>query len=99
MKWPDEWTRDPDRPKGPDHNGITLDTLRQLDEMVGQSVEVVEPGELLEDADGNPLGMTPNVVTSTVMCSPLVSLTVFRNLGADPEDYPNLTVYDPQEDQ
>lgn len=87
------------RPKGPDHDGMTLETLRQLDDMVGRTFTLIEPGDFLEDPDGRPIGVAPNVITETVMASPLIGIDVFRALGVDPADYPNLTVYDPQEDQ
>lgn len=75
--------------------GMTVETLRTLDQAVGQPVRVTEPGELVEDVDGMPLVVGPSDTTTETMASPLIHIDAFRRLGADPADFPNLTVYDP----
>jgi hypothetical protein len=84
----------PDRVPPP---GITLDLLRRLDDMVGRAVTVAEPGEVLTDPDGLPIGVGPNRQTVATMGRATFLLAELRALGGDPSDYPNLHFIDAEE--
>ena len=86
----------PRAPRDVTSPGLTLEALRHLDEMAGQRVEVTEPGEIIHDADGRPLGVGPSITTFETLAGPVIPAEEFLRLGADPADYPNVHCFDPR---
>ena len=81
----------PRAPRDVTSTGLTIEGLRRLNDLAGTVVEVAEPGEMLIDVDGDPLAIGPSVTTRETLAAPVVGTEVFRALGADPADYPNIT--------
>jgi len=73
--------------------GLTLETLRRLNDTAGQPLTLTEPGEVLLDPDGLPIGVGPST-TSTVTMSGVFPRAQLDQLGGDPDDFPNLRFID-----
>lgn len=69
-------------------------TLLDLDALVGQSVTVTLPGEVLTDVDGTPTAVTTSYTTDAALFGVYVSLAEVRAAGLAPADVPHLTVID-----
>ena len=94
--WRAKYGLPPRAPRDVVSTAITVEALRKLDEMVGQSVEIVEPGEIPLDPDGVPLAVGPSTTTQETIVGPIIRAAEFLRLGADPADYPNITCHDPR---
>jgi hypothetical protein len=81
--------RDVVPPTGPD-----LETFAALNRMVGRTVTVTEPGDLLEDADGWPLAVGPPRNDTATLAGATFTLAELEAAGGRPEDYPHLTFID-----
>lgn len=80
--------------------GITHHTLRELDSLAGQTVIVTEPGDLLTDHDGSPLGVGPTTATSATFagaCIHAADLPDALSVAVARKLYPNLSIHDPEE--
>ncbi|WP_226438617.1 hypothetical protein [Rhodococcus yananensis] len=79
-----------DDTRGP---GLDRETILRQNDMAGKVVHVTIPGQLVEDADGNPIGMTPNLTESSYfgVCMTLRNLA---EAGLTPDDVPNIRIVD-----
>lgn len=75
----------------------TRDTLLRMNAMVGEIVTVLNPGEIVEDVDGFPIGMTENTVTRAPFAGAVVTPAHLASVGLTPQDVPNLTIINPGE--
>ncbi|MDN4521415.1 hypothetical protein QYF68_26855 [Mycolicibacterium austroafricanum] len=73
----------------------TREQILQWNDMVGTTVTVSAPGEVIPGPDGFPAGMTPNETYTVPLNTPL---QVFRDqldaAGLTADDVPHLTIID-----
>lgn len=74
---------------------LTLETLRKLNDTVDQQVTVHEPGEMIFDAEGLPLGFTEGTSSQAIMAPGIFLRAELDRLGGHPDDFPNLRFIDP----
>ena len=66
---------------------LTAETVRQLDAMAGHDVQVTWPGEPIQNAEGDLIGMTSPVTETVTMAAPSISDAERKRLGVpDPHD-------------
>lgn len=80
---------------------LTIDALRRMNDAAEVGVTIRMPGDLIEDVDGRPAGMVPNVTTDAEVYAVYVARHEVDALGITPEqlaaDFPNIHVIDPKE--
>jgi hypothetical protein len=72
--------------------GMTADALRQLNTIVGKNITVQEPGEIIEDVNGVPIGVTESTTMTAMLGEPVVTAAEVQAAGLTPEDLPNLNI-------
>ena len=75
--------------------GLTIEALRQLNDMVGREVVMSTPGRVLCDPDGIPIGIEPGETVLADLASPVISASEIERLGIDPNDFPNIVFATP----
>ena len=73
---------------------LTREQLLRVNDAVGTAVHVSEPGEVLTDTDGVPIGVGPTVTSSATLGSWPVYRDQLDAAGLTPDDVPNLTIID-----
>lgn len=73
--------------------------LLRLNELVGQSLNVIVPGEVLLDLDGIPAGVTASRHLPALTLGAVIASTELDRAGLTPEDVPNLKIIYPEGDQ
>lgn len=72
--------------------GPFADTLRRLNDAIGQQIEQREPGELMEDIDGNPLAVGMSQHRVATLGAVTVTAAEVEAAGLTPADLPNLEI-------
>lgn len=72
----------------------TREQILRMNDAVGTAVHVSEPGEILTDTDGMPIGVGPTTTSSATLGSWPVYRDQLDAAGLTPEDVPNLTIID-----
>lgn len=75
---------------------LTLGTLRRLNDLAGQHVTVTTPGQVIEDADGIPIGVEPSATTEATMAGAVFTRAELDRLGGHPDNFPNLRFIEPE---
>jgi hypothetical protein len=70
--------------------GLTLAALSALNVMAGKAVTVTEPGDVVLDVDGFPIGVGPTTTSTATLAAPTISRAELDQLGGNPDDFPNL---------
>lgn len=73
---------------------VQRDALLALNSAVGEVCVVYTPGELLEDVDGAPLGVSDSEFQHFTMARPTVHLAAVQAAGLTAADLPNLRIID-----
>lgn len=76
-------------------SGLSREDLLRQNANVGSVVDFHIPGEILEDSDGNPIGMTPSRTEKTIFGGASVTPAQLEAVGLTPDDVPNLDVVEP----
>ena len=72
--------------------GLTADTLRHLNATIGQQIEQREPGELIDDVDGNPLAVGAPQHHIGTLANVAVTAAEVQAAGLTPADIPNIDI-------
>ncbi|MGD7707250.1 hypothetical protein [Microlunatus sp. Y2014] len=72
--------------------GLTREALAIMNAAAGKPVEYSVPGELLEDVDGQPLGVGPTEVGTAILGRPIISQAEADRLGVTQEEFPNVHI-------
>ena len=72
---------------------LTREQILHLNQMIGTAVNVSEPGEILTDTDGVPIGVGPTVTSSATLGSWTVTQADLDAAGLT-ADAPRLTIID-----
>ncbi|WP_133167772.1 hypothetical protein [Mycolicibacterium austroafricanum] len=73
---------------------LTREQILRLNDAVGTAVNVSEPGEVLTDTDGVPIGVGPTTTTRATLGSWPVYRVHLDAAGLTADDVPNLTIID-----
>lgn len=81
-------------------SGLTREAVIHQNDMTGKTVQITIPGHVIEDADGNPIGMTPSETSTGTFGGTCMTLRELEAVGLTPEQVPNIRVIDePRKDQ
>lgn len=79
----------------PQRRESTAESYRRMNEAVGKVVTGTEPGEVLLDADGVPIGVGPTRQVRSIFGGAAVTVDQLARVGLTPQDVPNLTIINP----
>lgn len=78
-------------------SGLTRAALERMSDAVGKPGRGLLPGELLEDVDGQPLGVTGSRPVATVFGGAVIFESDARRLNVQPGELPGIKIMpDPQ---
>lgn len=83
----DETPRDVVPPAGP-----SAETLRRLNNAIGKPIQQKEPGELIEDTDGNPIAVEQSKTHAATLGTVTITAAEVEAAGLTPADLPNLEI-------
>lgn len=72
--------------------GLTREALERLNDLTGTEVTYTEPGEVITDPDGLPIGVGPSRTTSATVAAPVITRAEADRLGITPEEFPNIHI-------
>lgn len=72
--------------------GLTREDVLRMNDNTGTWTQIHTPGEVVEDTDGNPIGVTPDEVETVYFAGAAMTEHELEQLGLSPEDVPNIRI-------